>query len=155
MLGVRCVLAILLMSSAIYLTKGRIVKKGNTWYFDQDCKTPVCARPQRLVCPTKDPCDCFCKDVPCYVPSCAAGCQASCFTRPGFCQCKCIPLQSRCADPWEKECLPVCVGANPCKCNCVGAFQPYQRNEYKNSSLTFQFSCTAPPQVKRYPGKRK
>uniref|UniRef100_A0A224YV77 Metastriate ixostatin family member n=1 Tax=Rhipicephalus zambeziensis TaxID=60191 RepID=A0A224YV77_9ACAR len=155
MFGIRHALAFFLLISFFCLTKGRLIKKGNVWWTDQDCKRPNCPQPQRLVCPTNDACDCYCKDVPCYVPRCSSGCQATCFTRPGFCQCKCVPANRRCAEAWESECLPVCVGYGPCKCNCVGAFQPHQRNEYRNSSLGREFGCQPPPQIIKYSGKRK
>ncbi|XP_075741279.1 uncharacterized protein LOC142790164 [Rhipicephalus microplus] len=150
MLGFHHALAFFLLMSVPCLTKGRLVKKGNELWFDEDCKQPNCAWPQKLVCPTSDNCSCYCQDVPCYVPRCSSGCQASCFTRPGFCQCKCMQATKRCAEAWESECLAVCVGHSPCKCNCVGQFQPHQRNTYRNSTLQREFGCLPPPQIKRY-----
>lgn len=150
MLRVHHALAFFVLMSVLCSTKGRLVQKGNQLWFDQDCKKPNCPWPQKLVCPTSDTCSCYCQDVPCYVPRCSTGCQASCFTRPGFCQCKCMEATKRCAEAWESECLAVCVGQSPCKCNCVGAFQPYQRNIYRNSTLQREFSCSPPPQIKRY-----
>ncbi|KAL3195455.1 hypothetical protein MRX96_045678 [Rhipicephalus microplus] len=104
-----------------YHVQGRLVRKGNELWFDEDCKKPNCAWPQKLVCPTSDNCGCYC-----------------------------LQATKRCAEAWESECLAVCVGHSPCKCNCVGQFQPHQRNTYRNSTLQREFDCHPPPQIKRY-----
>ncbi|XP_037576635.1 uncharacterized protein LOC119458844 [Dermacentor silvarum] len=83
------VFAFLIHVVLIHASTGRIVRKGNELWYDQDCKTPKCIGRQRLVCPTKDTCSCYCQDVPCYMPRCGAGCQPTCLTKPGWCQCKC------------------------------------------------------------------
>ncbi|XP_049527423.1 uncharacterized protein LOC119459509 [Dermacentor silvarum] len=119
MLSSNRVLAFVLLISVIHMSKSRLVTKNGVTYFDQDCRKPTCPSPQRLVCPNRaDACSCYCQDVPCYMPQCGSDCQVSCLRRTGWCQCKCVPRNQRCADTWSSTCLAVCVGCNPCKCNC-------------------------------------
>ncbi|XP_075555267.1 uncharacterized protein LOC142587850 [Dermacentor variabilis] len=132
------VFGFLLHVTLICTTTGRIVRKGNELWYDQDCKMPKCVGGQRLVCPTKDTCSCFCKDVPCVVPRCCSGQKSTCLTKAGWCECKCIPDKQHCSDPWGSYCpvyngfkLAVCVGNRPCKCNCAGYYNQHEKRDYK------------------------